>query len=445
MSFVNADFLLNFFIDAKFLVDKAQVNMELMRNRNDCITSNALPLSCLDLSNLSSSAVLHQLTPSCSNSSAWDPVEPTWVAFFYIHVIVFTGIFLFIGIACLILLCKYRQTIRFAKSHTFMIVNTTLLILAFSRCLFYILDPYGLSGFCSGTACAIISRLLFSLGFPSLTASYTLAFLTLWQSAQVRLAGKSCIGDIRKIVPFTFIHYVAAVTVETITFVGPYPVVYLAIVCEAVFTLWGMLVCTIFLVAGIRLLKRVHTAAVYTKKEDSNIGSLKSLSRTTRTIRSKHRQAIFKVSVITYTAAVLGVMYSLHSVVKIVLTSITLFGNCSEFNRSNPKVWLVFIYIAALLEVSMAVLMLYATNNTRPLLQALRRSVKIIVGVKDLSHHNKTPPQTEGTEPIETPVNGSPNALTQSQNIIDTNSLRDNISKSPNIDEFDTENHSSDE
>lgn len=359
--------------------------MELLRTR-DCLAGNATPPSCLDLQNESATEVLGKLVPSCSNGSNWEPVDQAWVAFFYVHVIVFAGLFLLIGAICTLFLYKHRLTARFAKAQTFIVIDTSLMIMGFSRFLFFILDPYGLSGYCTHLACLVISRLLATLTFPSLTASYTLVFLTLWQSAEVRL-GRTCVQDLRIIIPFTLIHYAVAVTVEIITFVSPYPAVFAVIVCELFFPLWGMFVCVTFLVAGIRLLKSVRSTArqssMYCKGSmDSAAGTMKSMSMSRLPkMQQHHKQAVRKVSFITYSAAVLGVLYSLLGIVRMGLVIHSLFGACPDnpdLGRANPIVWLGLNYVGGVLELGLAVVLIYSVNDIRPLVKAIRRRRPIL-------------------------------------------------------------------
>lgn len=358
--------------------------MELLRTKEQCVTGNAVPSSCLNLHNDTLPIIFGRLVPSCSNESSWAPVDTAWIAFFYIHVIVFAGLFLLIGIVCTIFLYKHRLTARFARAQTFIAIDVSLMILGFSRSLFFILDPYGLSGFCNHFACVVISRLLVALTFPSLTASYTLVFLTLWQSAEVRL-GKTCVQDLRIVIPFTLIHYVVAVVVEVIAFVSTYPAVFLVIVCELVFGLWGMIVCATFLVAGIRLLRSVHSTAressMYCKGSmDSPAGTIRSSASLPRQQQPKmqqyHKQAVRKVSFITYSAAVLGVLYSLLGFARVGLVIQALFEACPdnpELSRSNPSVWLAMNYIGGILELGLALVMIYSVNDIRPLVRAVRR------------------------------------------------------------------------
>lgn len=363
--------------------------MELLRTREQCIARNSTPLACVDLHNETVRSILAKLVPSCRNNSNWEPVGEPWVAFFYLHIVIFVLLFLLVGVACALFLYKHRLTARFAKAQTFVAIDVSLVILGFSRVLFYLLDPFGLSGFCNHFACVVISRLLASLAFPSLTASYTLVFLTLWQSARVRL-GRTCVQDLRIIIPFTLIHYFAAVITEIVGFVSPYPLVFMLISCELVFALWGMIVCVTFLVGGIRLLRSVHSSArqssLYcrssvdqTPPSTHSQRSRPSISRKAQTqLQQHHKQAVRKVSSITYSAAVLGVFYSLINIVSTGLVTNQIFSSCPYNSRDNPRLWLGLMYVRSFLEFAMAALLIYAVNDIRPLVKASRDLIQTV-------------------------------------------------------------------
>ena len=102
------------------------------------------------------------------------------------------------------------------RVRTFITIDLALITLGISRTLFLILDPWGQSGFCKHYACIVVSRLLGSLAFPGLTASYTLVFITLWISARIRLRGKSWIQKLKVLVPLCFIHFGVAILFEII-------------------------------------------------------------------------------------------------------------------------------------------------------------------------------------------------------------------------------------
>lgn len=346
----------------------------------------------MDLSNKSVIDILTAIVPNCEIGS-WTPITTTWLVFFYLHVILFGISFFLLGVVSVIFLFKRHSAQRF-KAKTFIAIDVSLAILGFSRFLFYILDPYGVSGYCTELGCIITSRLLFSLGFPSLTAAYTLVFLTLWHSAKMRL-GRSCVQHWKVIIPLCFIHYCIAVIVEIIGAVGPQPVIFLVIGCEVFFSLWGLLVCVTFLIAGTRLLKSIHVSARNTSVvcREKNVeapqekrSSLKRLkSRTYSTVRMKremkqhHKQAIRKITIITFVTASLGAIYSLFNIAQLIMVSLQIFGSCPEQGskeyEANSDLWLALRYMCIFLELCMAILLIYSINDCRPILKGISNVV----------------------------------------------------------------------
>ncbi len=355
---------------------------------------NGTPSSCLDLKNDSVLEILSALAPNCERG-AWTPLTIAWKLFFYLEISASALLFLLLGVVCLILLFKRQSAQRF-KAKTFVAIDMSLAILGFSRFLFYVFDPFGISGFCDGhIGCVVTSRLLFALGFPSLTAAYTLVFITLWYSAKMRL-GRNCIQHWKIIIPLCFIHYFVAIVVETIGAVGSYSVVFLVLSCEAIFTLWGLFVCLTFLVAGCRLLHTIKTSvrnssvvcrekrSIKEEEQAQNSGtasktnSLRTYSVTRMKLRTKkhHKQAIRKITIITYIAATLGGLYSLLSLVQLVMACLQLFSPCPEKDsrtyHSNSDMWLGLRYISTSIEYSLAVLLVYSINDFRPVIRRLR-------------------------------------------------------------------------
>ncbi len=374
-----------------------------MMVEDDCYY-NGTPSSCLDLKNDSALKIVSALAPNCDRG-AWSPLSSAWKVFFYLEVSVYSLLYLMLGIVCILLLFKRHSAQRF-KAKTFVAIDVALAILGFSRFMFYIIDPYGISGFCEGhIGCVVTSRLLYSLGFPSLTAAYTLVFITLWYSAKMRL-GRNCIQHWKIIVPLCFIHYFVAIIVETIGAVGSYPVVFLLFSCEAIFTIWGLLVCITFLIAGCRLIHSIKHSVrqssvvcrerTSVKEAGDNISSpgtskdsilakkrmsLKtsssySVTRMKLKNKTRHKQAIRKITIITYIAALLGGLYSLLTLVMLVMAGLSLFGPCPEIDSSeyasNSDVWLLLRYVNATIEYSMAILLVYSINDFKPIVVWIR-------------------------------------------------------------------------
>lgn len=359
----------------------------------------------LDDDNVSALMTLGLLLPA-NQSEYWRERSTTWSVFFYLMIIVYGILFLCFGISCVVLLAKRHLAQRF-RVRTFIAIDLALIVLGFSRFVFLVVDPWGQIGFCTYRVCVVVSRLVGSLAFPSLTASYTLVFLTLWISARIQL-GRSWVQRLKVLIPLCCTHYVAALTIETILLIpGIDPVVALGLLvaCEAVFSCWGFLVCTLFFIAGFRLLKtleKTNKSSSVICKDSPNLTrhdlieksklhqnqhqtpqQLRNRSLTTlklkRQVRSQQKAALRKITLITYVTVILGMLYSLLSMANLFLAAFSLLTGCpGELGKGLkmlPEVWLLERYIFFTLELCMAVLLTYAITDYTPLIRALSKAL----------------------------------------------------------------------
>ena len=334
-----------------------------------------------------------------SNAAHWEERTTAYWFFFYTMVVIFSILYLSLALGCVILLAKRHLAQRF-KVRTFIAIDIALMVLGFSRVLFFILDPWGQSDFCRHYACIVISRLIGALAFPSLTASYTLVLITLWISTRMQL-GLSCIQHLKVLVPLCFIHYGVAIGFEIM---GSIPtkssniIVMLLLLCETTFSLWGFLVCTSFLITGHRLLKRVEKSvrsssmicrdsphvtrqqlmegtklpnqALTGKKGGRSKPKLKHL------LKDHHKRALRKVTLITYITVLLGMTYSVVNFVNLILACLSFFFGCPGYlgdnqSKQHPGVWLMLRYTSFTLELFLAVLLTYSISDYRPILNLL--------------------------------------------------------------------------
>ena len=326
----------------------------------------------------------------------WVQRTDAYWAFFYIMLVVFGLLYLCLALGCILLLAKRHLAQRF-RVRTFIAIDVALMVLGFSRVLFFIVDPWGQSGFCDHYACIVVSRLIGALSFPSLTASYTLVLITLWSSARMQL-GRTWIQRLKVLIPLCFVHYGVAIVFEIL---GSIPtgnsmiVIILLIVCESTFSIWGFLVCFSFLISGHRLLKSieksVRSSSIMCKDspnltrhqliEKSKFQNQNGRKRSHSTLklkhmlREKHRRAVRKVSRITYITVLLGMAYSVVNFVNLTLTCLSLFHGCPGYldydTQQHPAVWLTLRYIAFVLELLLAVLLTYSISDYQPILNFL--------------------------------------------------------------------------
>ena len=342
----------------------------------------------------------------------WEERDIVYWVFFYLMVVIFVMLFFMLGVGSIVLIMKRHLAVRF-KLRTFIAIDLALCTLGFSRVIFLIFNPWNQYGFCTHHACTAISRLLNALAFPSITASYTLVFITLWMSARIQL-GPSNVQKVKILIPLCLIHYVVAIAFEIIGSLPlstALPILILLMLCETVFSLWGFLVCFSFLFAGFRLLKTVEKSArqssmicrdspsmtreqLVEKSKFSNRKSkeIRQRSRSTmklkHMLRERHQRAIRKITLLTYITVILGILYSAVSVANLIQVAISIFHGCPGYIRGMkqlPSVWLTFRYIFFTLEILLAVLLTYAINDSKPVVEFVKKRVTSVCGLRRVS------------------------------------------------------------
>lgn len=344
---------------------------------------------CRSLSNVTPHEALALIVP---NEDNWKVRTATWYILFDFTLALYGLLFAALASAALIVLCKRHLTARF-KVHTFVAIDISLLTLGVSRVLFLSLDPWGQNGYFTCRGCVIVSRLIASLAFPSLTSSYTLVFITLWFSARIQL-GPLWIQKLKVLVPLCFMHYVVAIVLEVIGSFGlpSYPIVIILIACEAIFAVWGFLVCISFMIAGIRLLDTIkqsaRTSSVVCRdspnltrhdlvvKKESPALRYRSKTYYKSKAQEKHRRAVRKIARITYMTASLAMLYSFIIITNLILICLNLFDDCTGYigdEKPHPEVWLVLQILVLTLELLLGALLTYSIADYRPVIRFLRQ------------------------------------------------------------------------
>ena len=360
---------------------------------NVTMINNATKNVCRELSNFTKDEAMSLLAP---NDDVWGKRSNAWYVFFDLTVAVYILLFIILAFAALIMLFKRHLVARF-KVRTFVAIDLALLTLGISRALFLSLDPWGQNGYFTCTGCTILSRLIASLTFPSLTASYTLVFITLWISAKRMQPGSLWIQKLKVIVPLCFVHYAVAVSLEVIATLQlpAYHIIITLIFCEAVFAVWGICVSIAFMMAGTRLLKMVkrsaRTSSVVCKdsphmtRHDLIIKKeTPTQYRRTRTPsrykeQEKHRRAVRKITLITYFTASLSTLYSVLVMINLTYTSVNLFHQCAgniADAKPHPELWLIFHISMLTVELLLGILLTYSIVDYYPAVVFLRTILK---------------------------------------------------------------------
>ena len=296
-----------------------------------------------------------------------------------------------------------RQKIK--KVNTFYAINSMIISLGVFRVLHLVLDPFGVEGWIEGPAPRHILSIIFSMGFPTLTASYLLVFITLWMSRQIK-GGFKCIQKLTVLVPLCAFQYVVTLIVELITISNQYEVIYVIIACDLFFSLWGIFICVAFLLAGYLLIKSIGignreiTTGVENLQTNNKENSLRNerythasrfgsrrftfSKRQNSTLSYKrrgveHRQrAMMKVTIVTCVAAALGILYSFLSTgIVALMMHLLLQNDCINKARSSRAVWLLLQYIGRTLELLLCLLLLYSVADTTKMMKYLFKKCKM--------------------------------------------------------------------
>ena len=320
--------------------------------------------------------ILRFLTPSdTADRAVWQGRDEAWDLAFTVYISVFGSVYLALGLTALVLLIK-RDSIRM-RTKTFFTVYTTIAILGFSRGLFHVLDPYGILGFIEHRfeQWIIVSRFLATFGFPSLVASYTLLVLTLLRITEVN-PGKQWYQHWKFVVPVAIVPYVISLGAEIISQVANYPALIAVIVCEGVFTIWGVTICVTFLFAGVRLLREVRKSQRRTLRrftslpEGNEVGAVEATSEEFVKQEFKRHHArigktVRKITIITYGTAVLGIVYSLVSASTTVVVCLFIFRDCIGFDGSSASAvgWFILQAATRSTEIPLVIVMLYSITD----------------------------------------------------------------------------------
>ena len=313
------------------------------------------------------------------DSYVWEERHEAWNYAFIGYTAVYSLLFFLLGILSLVLLIK-RDCIRL-KTKTFFAIYTCIVIFGFSRGFHLAFDPYGIQGWIQQQfpQWTIITRALALLGFPSLTASYTLVFLTLYKSAEM---GQSRLWHQKwkVVIPLTAGHYTIAIIAEVIANTAAYPALTSVIICDVFFSSWGLLVCVVYLFAGHRLLRKLNRQFAQSVRISTSFSSERerrwwrqrqesqSALQDENYERQSQRisQTVRKIAIITYFTAILTIIYAVINMVNLSFASWFIFFQCLGFNGlGEPIRWLVLQGAIKTLELPLAMLMIYSVTDLR--------------------------------------------------------------------------------
>ena len=307
------------------------------------------------------------------DETVWSNRTTTWLILFKIAIGVLALPYLALGITSVVLIIK-KNSLRISTK-TFFAVYLSMAILGFSRAALLILDPYGILGYIrdSFPGWVIISRFMAALGFPSLVGSCSLIILTLVKLVNAH-PGKQWYEYWKYVLVLIAIPYAIGLGAECMGHSHTYAALFAGIICEALFVVWGLFICTAYLAAGTRLLKNVrkrHRRATRT----SEFPHQRETEIYHRSHNTRKMAATRKILTITFGTAMAGILYSLISAGVLVLLLLLIFGNCMGGRRpTNSTIWLAMQFANHLSELLLATLITYSITDVSQLVSCFKCS-----------------------------------------------------------------------
>ena len=312
-------------------------------------------------------------------SRVWEPRSTTWMYIFKAYSAIFSLLFFMVGVLSIIIAIK-RNCHRL-KTKTFIVVYTCLAIFGISRGLHLAIDPHGIIGWLIKyfPEWTIISRVLAATGFPSFSIASVLVFITLYKSTEMSTS-RLWHQDWRVIIAIVIVNYSIAIVAEAIANSAAHPAIFSIIACSAVFSIWGMITCVIYIFAGSRLLFKLKKQHVKSMRMSASFSDDKG-----RRLRQKHRaqssedifynesyqkkydkisQTVRKITIITFFTAVMGVIYSLLNLVALFFTTWIILFDCIGLNgQGDPVVWLTLQITLSTVELPLVIIILYSVTD----------------------------------------------------------------------------------
>ena len=320
------------------------------------------------------------------NSTIWAPRKAEWTYAFMAYSGLFSFLFFCLGMVSVILLIK-RDCARL-KSKTFLAIYICLAVLGFTHALHLALDPNGILGWLVSDfpEWIIISRFLSVSGFPSITATYMLVFVTLYKSVEI---GSSRLWhqDWRVVTILVLSHYLIAYASEIIANIAGYLALATVIICEAGLSIWGVVMCFVYFFTGRRLLQKLKeqcqmcvrmSSSVSAKdqfnwrraRQESNRSVLSDEQYTRQYNKISH--TLRKVTIITYFTSFFTILYATVSVISLFFTSWFVFYQCLGFyGVGDPVVWLILAVLAKSIEFPLAVMILYSVTDFKAVMSVM--------------------------------------------------------------------------
>ena len=273
----------------------------------------------------------------------WKQAERTWGWTWELHWLGLGSLFTVLALYALFSLYNKSQSVNCGRrnKHSTKAINTLVLTLGLSRALFLMVDPYASKiGLCKNCS-VFLGRILFAIGFPCLTAAFSLIHLAFLQISKLKLRpnGLQSPKFLLSVISFhfglvlvteIFLHFCADSTS-------------MIIVCQTFYILWSSMLSVSFLYSGRKIMHFVHES----RQQIMALGSIAECRASKFRMWIHARLLVPKLVRVTFCTSLLGICCC-------ALQIYAIFGLYNMYRTPhfapNPWYWLTFQSLLRLVE-----------------------------------------------------------------------------------------------
>ena len=292
--------------------------------------------------------------PNAEPVPEWPAAKHEWQGAWELHYIGFGVLFLLLAVWSILALLRARNTQLLVTRRFCYAVNCLLILFGSTRALALFLYPYEIVDNTNGMP-LVLERLLFGIGFPCLTAGFTLIHYAFLEAAKVSFSRRR-IQSLRFILGVIGIHFTLVLIAEIVTsYVKDTSV--LVIICMMYFIVCAIVVSASVFYSGFSVIKESKTHRRTLKRISVRAEGNKKKSK-----YSNKESNTNKVARVTMVTAFLGMacaavqIYAVAGVFKV---------RANGPERPDPWPWWAYMTVFRLIELGLAGTMAYTVSQPK--------------------------------------------------------------------------------
>ena len=182
----------------------------------------------------------------------WYTAHQKWSLGWQMHTYGFGVCYALLSLYCIIVLVHLRRRLRIQQY--ILIINGILLILSVCRAVYLFLDPYE----SVGVLPVPLLRVMYGVPYPCLTSSFSLVQMVVMRITKVRM-GPQKFHNYRVLAAVITTHFTVVIVID-ITVAYKNGLRLLILICQSIFTTWGLVLCFSFVYNGFKVAQFTNEA-----------------------------------------------------------------------------------------------------------------------------------------------------------------------------------------